>query len=620
MSQELLQSICKTIIESNQEGSLEVLKKIISDNKSAITDETQFNIYILGCIANSLVIIKKDEKDPFSDNILDNTSFKKMKYFENMVYSMTEIPKEFNDIIIRLANYDIDSLTDSIDRMSINTENKALRKRVDECLVFNITEIAQNERLVSLVINRSNDISRDQISIIAEKLGLINERFIKLDYDFKRLNNIEEINQMRKEINSLKNSMEALIELITIIINKFGIESFDISESNISEILNASNLTNDLLSSFKSDEFISEILKSEPKLKKLYLQYLVNDLVSIGCFAEAIKFMSKMTDEEISKLESLNAIVRYMISDEEMKDTYSEVISRLAIPNLLCKLSPSSVVPIIEQTYIKEPENYEEEIKMLQSEVFEFIKVAISSENSLEHYNEKLLFSLLDSHHEFSDSIIYILSNCDIDMKFSPVSYYGPESMDYLICRLGSDEVIKELISKLPEDALYIGGLVESYDLVGLSLQADEYERALKAFDHEQFSWLDEDEIASLEQNGEYRLMYEYYGFDNPDNFTMAMRNLHEKMCKYPGLIELFKHILKSEKTKYVSLDSLNYYIPMNDDEVCNIIKDRYKNGEIIFTSLIDNELDGIDGIRIATKEEIQGICPILLDDAENKR
>ena len=618
MNQELLQNICKTIIESEQATTVETLNKMISDNQEIITDKKIFYVFLLNCIADNLHF--DENEDVFEADTLNSLGFEKLKLFKILISLHPEIGGEFNPILIKLGLYNSKEVNAVILELA-DIKEAAYTKRY---LSNNIKDVSENYDLVKEII-RFGAFSPNDPQVISLHIAKVNVELYKL-IEFERSRtpegritdetyHSEAVRTRENKIRDLTSKRDSMISLINDIIQAKGIENFSITESFIEELLRSEKIGYNIMCDHCNSAIINKIAESEKTLKSLSLPKLIDQLVSNGFAHYSIRFLPKMSEQQLMESERINYAIQVMLSKMDQPqnvEKYKEYLQKISESDILYRLYPHTILTLLEFLHSDKAEKgfddtlrfeiNEEQQMSLSVKVNEIIKKSARKQNKPEGFYERFIIELLQKYH-YDDSIIHILQNHELDMDYNPVTYRGPQELDYWICSEGSDEVKKAFVSRsnLP---LYVSSEADCIDVVSVCLSVKEYSKAKELFDNHNFAWVDEEQEKALLENGTYEIGYPYYMYFR-DEVGEAINGLQSDISENPEAGNLLRHIISSPKTKFINVQTLS---TIWDQETLGIINKRYCDGELTITYADFDQYDCDEDhiVRLATEEEIK--------------
>ena len=651
MNQKLLQTICKSIIESDQEAALETLDKMIKDNADVITEEREFYLFLLDSIASSLNSISIDSENPLSEEEKFKEHFKMLKKLDlfQSIISDHYLGDSFYKALIKLANYNLEEVNHTI--LSIATDPKIkcnskefvkehnkktthyneIMETTMERLSNNINNFASNVNLVREVA-KLGTFSRDKLIEICVQIEELNYELRDLQEEYNKITPEERLfnEVIPKLIKELEERNDLILVCKELLLSK-GANEFDIDEYIITTLAKSVGFDYRYINENDIKVIFNEIIKESKTLEKLNLPKIVDELRKLDTVRLAFDFLPVMTDKELQQCEYLNVCIEKILDNNSNTKQYSEFLQTFSTYDAIYNIYPHNILKLFYFLYHDEVRTMENKINEIDSyrtktqdklievtdKIYEIVKNSKDKTIKLENWYERFVCVLLTEFYPCYDkSTIYLLQNHKLDMDYSffndELMTIGPASLSYCICKYGSPEVIKTFIG-LPDQTLplYAYGFLNDKNMVSICLQVYEITKAKEIFDNPNFFWLDEGEEEELTEHGEYEIEYPY-NYEFEDSLTDVINTIHDKMGKSfelnKVLTQFLRHILSSPKTKFISVEALER---IYDEEAYDIIRDRYEKGEIMFTSIEVDELDSIDRdnkVRLATDEEITSV------------
>lgn len=644
MDQEILLSMCKTLVASDKDNAIEALKKMIEDYKEVITDKKAFYVELINALATTPLTVIKVIDNGNTKERLNEVSRKKFCYLEELIFGNLEEKDAIKESLSFLCQYNDPKVVE----LFIKLLNIPKCKDFAIGCLSNMETYYRNITLVRFVVENKL-FNKEMLNSLALKIGNINfqteitiNNFNKCDDEIKK-------EKIQKKIKKLKKEYNYLAQLIIKIFTCLG-------------------------KSIKpTNEFFKHFICQNKELNQYFINYLIQidnydntdlnfvllaDNLSLSESYDLVRLLinkRKLLKEDLGDLIYINEIIEKLFLDiskriplkEQEEQFLEDVLNSHAIYNLDAKnlvtiveylyaqreLIPSSSVIAYREEYEQDEEYNPNDNGKLETEMYYVVKPLAEAGHSKKYFFEQLLLELLKSKysHKYEKSILRILNGDGyVDMKYNTPNDYH-DVLLYAICAYGTDEVIKATLKKY-ELPTYMFCDFGGTDLFKVYTRLGEYDKALTIFNNERYELVNPGEEYCLNDSGQYDI-------EEVESYVDELSEIIQLLChrKDKKGVDFLNQILYSPKLTIINVEALEKLkflysdvLNMEQEEVDTLLnqiseyfKERLRNKELkmfVVKTDTNTSLYRFTGLRLATTAEIKKAFDSLKTSSKVKK
>lgn len=635
MDQEILLKICETIAKAEKHNTVEVLKKMIEDNKEVINDEAAFYFKVISFLADNLSLTTAKDKAEAKENELIAT---KLNYVEEMMIEHPNIGDKILMPLSTLCAYNNSLVNKFVIRFAITP---GINETVTQCLAESIGQYYHNTTIVDFIIKltiNQEPFARKIIDGLVEKIKAVNfEAQVEFEKEAEDTDK-EAKKEKQKNKERITNDHYELAKIMIKIFKHLGKEFHP------------------------KNEFFNDLICRNPQLNDHFYDIFVNidicdtselnfiDLANLFAWGGSGNLLSilieedKLPRENFDELKSINEMVNSIL--EQARNGYKitkkegQFLDTAINSWGLYNINPQYIIDICEYLYGEMKLSDELEIEKLfekdfmpkpreinerlATKMYNIVKELVAVGNDQENFFERLIVELLETprySEEYEKSILEIIDKQVLHMKYNYSAVYAYAELSYLICTNGTNEVIKATLNKyqLP---IYICTESGGTDLFLVYTRLGEYDKALDILSNptHDYEFVNPGEEYELEECGKF-------GYENAETYENKLSSAINLLYynKDSNCVNFLNQVLASPKLTLVDTDvfervSFLYRNILNIEpekadsmlnQLSSYFRKRIKQGQLkMFVIVMEDAEESFEGIRLATPEEIEESLP----------